>query len=292
MAQESEKQEKELELFIPPGPRLGNIVIEAEGVSKGYGDKLLVENMTFRLPPGGIVGVIGPNGAGKTTVFDLISGFAPRERGRVVLGGVDVSALPTHRRAALGLGRSFQDARLFSGLTVTETLAVALDRWVEVKDPFNPIFRLPAYIDSEDRVALRVDELLDLFALGDYRNSFVGELSTGTRRIVDLAGVVAHSPTVLLLDEPSSGIAQREAEALGPLIRRLRDELGCAVLVIEHDMALLRGVSDRLVAMDAGGVIAEGPCAEVLDDPIVIESYLGNTVELIARSGTRAGPVA
>lgn len=268
------------------------VVLETHGLCCHFGGIRAVDDVSIAVREREIVGVIGPNGAGKTTVFDLISGFAPRERGRVVLGGVDVSELPTHRRASLGLGRSFQDAKLFSGLTVAEALAVALDRWVEVKDPFNPIFRLPASIDSEDRVALRVDELLDLFVLGDYRNSFVGELSTGTRRIVDLAGVVAHSPNVLLLDEPSSGIAQREAEALGPLIRRLRDELGCAVLVIEHDMALLRSVSDRLVAMDAGGVIAEGPCADVLADPIVIESYLGNTVELIARSGNREGPVA
>ena len=179
-----------------------------------------------------------------------------------------------------------------TSLTVSESLAVALDRWVEVKDPIHPIFRLPAYVDSEDKVALRVDELIDLFELGGFRDRFIGELSTGSRRIVDLAAIVAHSPAVLLLDEPSSGIAQKETEALAPLLVRLRDELGCSIIIIEHDMPLIRSISDRMIALESGAVLATGSPEEVLAHAEVVASYLGTTSELIARSGTRATSTA
>jgi branched-chain amino acid transport system ATP-binding protein len=137
-------------------------------------------------------------------------------------------------------------------------------------------------------VVRRVDELLDLFELGGLRDRFVGELSTGSRRIVDLAAIVAHSPAVLLLDEPSSGIAQRETEALAPLLLRLRNELGCSIVIIEHDMPLIRSISDRMLALESGAVLATGSPEEVLSHQGVIASYLGTTSELIARSGTRA----
>ncbi len=265
-------------------------VLQTFAVSCSFGGIRAVDHVSLAVGRGEIVGLIGPNGAGKTTLFDVISAFAPLLHGRIVLDGVDITALRPDRRAGAGLGRSFQDARLFGSLTVAEALAVSYDRWVEVKDPINPILRMPAALRSEAAVERRVEELLELFELGGYRNSFVSELSTGTRRVVDLAGVVAHSPSVLLLDEPSSGIAQREAEALGPLIRRMRDELGCSIVVIEHDMPLLVSVSDRLVAMDAGAVICEGLPDEVLTHPTVIESYLGGSAEIIARSGLHVAP--
>ena len=134
---------------------------------------------------------------------------------------------------------------------------------------------LPNAYDSERNVRVRVDELIELLGLGQFRTKFVRELSTGSRRIVDLACLLAHRPTVILLDEPSSGIAQRETEALGPLLLRIRDETGASLVVIEHDMPLVRSVTDRLVAMDQGAVIADGPPDEVLADPQVVASYLG-----------------
>ena len=167
--------------------------------------------------------------------------------------------VPRHRRAALGLGRSFQDSRLFPSLTVEETLLVALERWLDVRDPLNAAFRLPAFQDSEAAAHHRVDELIDLMGIESFRTKFIGELSTGSRRVVDLACVLAHEPTVVLLDEPSSGIAQREAEALGPLLLRIRDVLGASLVVIEHDMTLITAVSDRLIALDQGAVVAERP---------------------------------
>ena len=265
------------------------VVLATHGVGVTFGGIRAVDGVDLEVRQREIVGLIGPNGAGKTTLFDLICGFTASDRGRVVLNGHDVAGMAPHRIAGLGLGRSFQDAALFSSLTVAETIAVALDRWVAVKDPVSAMLRLPGSVESEDHVARRVDELIDLFDLGALRDRFINELSTGSRRIVDLACVVAHSPSVLLLDEPSSGIAQRESEALGPLVVRLRDELGCAIVVIEHDMPLLASICDRLVALESGATVADGPVADVLADERVIASYLGTTPEVIARSGAAVG---
>ncbi len=144
---------------------------------------------------------------------------------------------------------------------------MALERWLDVKDPLNAAFRLPPHVQSEHVARHRVDELIELLGLQAYRSKFVGELSTGSRRVVDLGCVLAHEPSVVLLDEPSSGIAQREAEALGPLLLRIRDTLDASLVVIEHDMSLISSISDRLVALDQGAVVTEGPPAEVLAHP-------------------------
>jgi len=258
-------------------------------VSVSFGGNRAVHDVSLAVVPHEAVGIIGPNGAGKTTLFDLVSGFLRADRGRVVLNGVDVTGMNPAGRAVRGLGRSFQDARLFPSLTVAEVIAVACERWVEARDPISAALHLPNAYDAERKVDARVDELLDLLGLGRYRSTFVRELSTGTRRIVDLACLLAHRPAVILLDEPSSGIAQRETEALGPLLRRIREATGAALVVIEHDMPLLRSVVDRLVAMDQGAVIADGPTADVLHDPLVVASYLGTTDAAIERSTATGG---
>jgi branched-chain amino acid transport system ATP-binding protein len=252
-----------------------------------FGGVRAVDGVSLSVVPGEIVGLIGPNGAGKTTVLDAISGFVPTEAGTITLGEVELTGAPVARRAWAGLGRSFQDARLFPGLTVAEALALAHERWVEVRSTADAVLRTPPLVMSEWKVRRDTDVLIERFGLGDYRNKFVGELSTGSRRIVDLAAVVAQRPKVVLLDEPSSGIAQRETEALGPLLLRLRNELGCAMVIVEHDMGLLAQVADRLVALETGRVIAEGRPAEVLGHPMVVASYLGSSAELVARSGSR-----
>jgi len=261
-------------------------VLDVVEVSVRFGGIQAVDGVSLRVVPGEIIGIIGPNGAGKTTLFDIISGFTRNDGGRVLIAGFDVTRWSPDRRARLGLGRSFQDARLFPALTVEETIAVSLDRWVDVKDPINSALHLPASFDSERAVHQRVDELIELLGLEAFRTKFVRELSTGSRRVVDLACVVAHRPGVVLLDEPSSGIAQREAEALGPLLVRIRDALGASLLVIEHDMPLVTGIADRMIALDQGRVLTEGPCETVLHHPDVIASYLGDTDAVIARSGT------
>ncbi len=259
--------------------------LEAHGLGVRFGGVVAVDGVSFTLAPGEVLGVIGPNGAGKTTLFDLVSGHTPTKEGRVAIGGIDVSGRSAAARARAGLGRSFQDSRLFPSLTVEEAIAVARERWVPVRDPLNAALRLPAQVASEAQVAAEVDELVELLGLGAFRSKFVGELSTGSRRIVDLACVLAHRPSVVLLDEPSSGIAQREAEALGPLLLRIRTALGASLVVVEHDMSLIRSVSGRLLALDQGRVVTVGPPDEVLAHPDVVASYLG-TGSAAARSGS------
>ncbi|MGZ4675160.1 MAG: MFS transporter [Acidimicrobiia bacterium] len=266
--------------------------LEVRGLSKRYGGVTALDDVSLTVKAGEIVGFIGPNGAGKTSLFDAISGFLPTDGGRVLMAAndgeiYDLTDQPAHVRARLGLGRSFQDGRLFPALTVRETIAVSLEGSVAVKDPVAAALYLPAVVESEAAVDERVEELIAFMGLGAFRDKFTHELSTGSRRIVDLACILAHQPTVLLLDEPSSGIAQREAEALGPLMVRIRDELGASLLVIEHDLPLLSSVSDRMVAMDLGRVIATGTPEDVVHDPSVVSSYLGDDQAAIARSGDR-----
>jgi ABC-type branched-subunit amino acid transport system ATPase component/sugar phosphate permease len=249
--------------------------LEVEDLTKRFGAVVALDGVALSVPPGRILGVIGPNGAGKTTLFDAVSGFLVPDGGRVALGGIDVTRLSPDRRARLGLGRSFQDARLFPSLTVAEALALALERKVEVRDPLATALGLRAVARSERCVADRVSGIIERMGLVAYADSFVSELSTGTRRLVDLACVLAHEPTVLLLDEPSSGIAQREAEALGPLLVDIRDQTGAALVVIEHDLPLVSGIAEEMVALDLGGVLARGTPAEVLADPLVAAAYMG-----------------
>jgi branched-chain amino acid transport system ATP-binding protein len=258
--------------------------LETRGLSVQFGGIAAVDAVDLVVRPGEVVGLIGPNGAGKTTLFDLVCGFTAAHSGRVLLHGADVADRPPSARARAGIGRSFQDARLFPGLTVAETIATALERWIQVGDPVSGALRLPASQLTEAAVAERVDELMELFGLTHLRQTRIGELSTGSRRMVDLACVIGHRPSVLLLDEPTSGIAQREAEALGPVLLGLRDRLEASLLVIEHDIGLIASISDRLVALDSGAVVAAGPPAEVLDHPAVVASYLGSGDATLQRS--------
>lgn len=276
----------------PPSPSLSSppelsdvVVLETHRLIAGFGGIRAVDGVSLRVHAREIVGMIGPNGAGKTTLFDLISGFTPLIDGRIDIDGRDVTSSSPPTRAAAGLGRSFQDARLFPELTVRETLSVSFERWVSSRSAIVAAMYLPPAFESERSIDRRVDELVDLLGLGDYQHKFVRELSTGTRRIVDLACLVAHRPSVILLDEPTSGLAQREVEALAPVVRRLRDEMGAALLIIEHDIPFVSSVADRLIALDQGRVITDGPPAGVLAHPTVIESYLGTSSAAIARSG-------
>ena len=263
----------------------GAVILSAEGLTRSYSGVLAVNDVSFDLHEGEILGIIGPNGAGKTTLFDLLSGYLDVDRGRLVLDGTDVTHTSPDGRAWLGLGRSFQDARLFPGLTVKETIQLALERRVEVRDPIATALGLPAVRESERRIEARADELIELLGLQAYASKFIRELSTGSRRIVDISCILAHEPKVILFDEPSSGIAQREAEALGPMLLRIREATGASMIVIEHDMPLIRSISDSIMALELGEVVTRGTPDEVMHDPRVIASYLGTNEAVIGRSG-------
>ena len=199
-------------------------VLRVTDLSVSFGGVRAVDSVSFTLGDGEILGLIGPNGAGKTTVFDLVSGFLRPDGGRVWFAGSDVTGDRPDARGRLGLGRSFQDARIFPSLSVAENIATSLERHLEVRDHLASALGLPTVAELERHIAWTVSDLVELLGLGDYRDKLVRELSTGTRRMVDIAMALAYDPTVLLLDEPSSGIAQRETEALGPLLLRIRDE--------------------------------------------------------------------
>jgi branched-chain amino acid transport system ATP-binding protein len=261
------------------------IVLQCRGVSKRFGGIVAVDAVDLTVRAGTIVGLVGQNGAGKTTLLDCISGFHSIDGGLLMLRGADVTQWAPWERSRGRLGRSFQQARLYPSLSVEETIAVATERVLHCRSMIADACRQPASFESEIAVADRVDELIELLNLGPVRRTVTAELSTGTRRIVELACLLAEEPAVLLLDEPSAGVAQREAEALAPLLKTIRDHTGSAMLVIEHDMPFLTGLCDEMVALDLGAVIATGAPAEVLADQRVIDCYLGTDRSAIERSG-------
>ena len=273
-----------LERRPAPGPD-APVVLAVRSLVKRFGGINAVNYVDLDLREGEILALIGQNGAGKTTLFDCISGFLPVDEGTVHLNDVDITSLSPHRRAAAGLGRSFQEARLFPTLTTAETLAVARERHLLTTGMIAAALGQPVSQESEADVAEKVEFLIDLMGLGAFREKLTGELSTGSRRIVELAGLLASDPAVIVLDEPSGGVAQKESEALGPLLRRVQAVTGASILVIEHDMPLLTGLCDRMIALELGEIIAQGTPAEVLADPRVVESYLGTDVAAINRSG-------
>jgi ABC-type branched-subunit amino acid transport system ATPase component len=259
-------------------------ILSVEDVHLSFGGVQALRGAGLDVAAGEIVGVIGPNGAGKTTLFDVISGFVQPDSGVVMLDGKDITNSDPHARAQLGLGRSFQNARLFPAMTARENIAVAFERHLTVRNPLLAAIWAPSLRRAERRVGRQVDALIEQLGLEAYADKFVNELSTGTRRAVDIACVMAAEPRVLLLDEPSSGLAQAETEELGPLLLRLARQTGCGMLVIEHDVPLITSISDRMYAMDLGAVIASGTPREVQEDPNVKDSYLAASADVLARS--------
>ncbi|GLW33197.1 ABC transporter permease subunit [Actinoplanes regularis] len=263
-----------------PGP-----LLEVAGVRRSFGGVHAVRDATFTVAEGEIVGIIGPNGAGKTTLFEILAGFTRADGGSVRYQGRDVTRWTPERRARSGLVRSFQDARLFPAMTVRESVMIA----AEGTDPSRLAEDLLGAERPEAAKAERAEAALAAMGLATIANRPVGELSTGTRRIVELCCLLTLRPRLLLLDEPSSGLTQSDGVALGELLLRVRAELGTTVLVIEHDLPLLSRVADRLIAMDAGRVIAAGTPDEVRAHPAVVLSYLGTDEAAVARSGEPAG---
>lgn len=267
-----------------PTRAAGNRILEVKEVEVSFGGVRALAGVSVELGAGEIVGIIGPNGAGKTTLFDVIAGFIHPYAGQVKLDGIDVSHLGPDARARLGLNRSFQLPRLFPSMTVRENLAVACQCRIGPLSPLRSAVWSPRARKAERRTHRRVATVIGQLALQPYADKFVNELSTGTRRVVELGCLMAAQPRVLLLDEPSSGLAQSEAEELGPALGRIVRESGCGLLVIEHDIPLISSIADRLVAMDLGRVVVSGPPGLVQDHPGVVASYLAASGDVIASS--------
>jgi ABC-type branched-subunit amino acid transport system ATPase component/predicted MFS family arabinose efflux permease len=253
-------------------------VLSARGLYQRFGGVVAVDGVDLDLYDGEILGLLGPNGAGKTTVFELLSGERRLEQGRVTLGDVDISSWPAYRRAAHGIGRSFQAARLWPGLTVHESVMLAISQRLAAPGTLSALLCLPTVRRSERRLRRAADEVLEPLGLGPYADQLTSDLSTGLRRMLELAVIVALGPSIVLLDEPSAGLAQAETEAMAPVLLETKARLACSMMLIEHDMGLLRRLADRAIALDAGAVVATGDPDEVLNHPRVIESYLGTAV--------------
>ena len=260
----------------------GHPVLVTNDLSVAFGGNQALSGASLSVPHNRIVGLIGTNGAGKSTFMNAVGGFVPAGGG-VQLNGTEISRLAPHRRAMLGLGRTFQGATLFPELTVRETVQVALEARERT-----PLLATATGLPPSTRISraqrAAADEIIDFLGLGRYGDSYVGDLSTGTRRIVEVGGLLALDAHLMCLDEPTAGVAQREAEAFGPLLVSINRELQSSMLIIEHDMPLIMSVSDHVYCLEAGRVIAEGSPDQVRTDPLVIASYLGTDERAIGRS--------
>jgi len=245
--------------------------------------------VSLTVEPGTIVGLIGPNGSGKTTLLDVISGLVSPDAGAVRLDGEDLVDHLPEERAHLGLVRSFQDCRLFPELSVQDTLLLTTDASRPV-GVLATTLALPSARRRERDKRAAVEGVIESFRLDRFREHRIGQLSTGTRRVVDLASIVLAGPRVLLLDEPTAGIAQREAEAFIPLLRRLQQVTGGTVVLVEHDVPLVFELCSTVVVMEAGTVVSTGSPNVVRRDARALAAYLGASDEALMVSGPAPVP--
>jgi branched-chain amino acid transport system ATP-binding protein len=248
-------------------------LLRAEHVTVKFGGNRALSEVDLDAREGEVTGLIGPNGAGKTTLFNVITGMLAPTAGRIAFDGRDVSRLDTHKRARLGIARTFQRLELFTDLSIRDNLRVA----GEIRNTWGGFTGSVGQGPRRINVARETERVLELIGLSGLAGTDVSTIPTGTARVVELGRALMIQPRVLLLDEPASGQSDDETKAFERLLRRLAREDGLAVLLVEHDMALVMDVCDRIHVLDFGEVIAAGPPAEVRNDPRVRDAYLGAT---------------
>ena len=251
-----------------------DVLLKANDLSVRFGGVLAVNKVSFEVRKGEVFTLIGPNGAGKTTVFNLISRIYQPTTGEIDYLGKKLTDQPPHAIAALGIARTFQNIELFEHATVLHNLLIG--RHTHRQTGFlRDMFFTPAAREAELQARLKAEEVIDLLHLQHYRDTMVAGLPYGVRKVVELARALCTEPKLLLLDEPSSGLNVEETDDMAFWIQDIQQELGITVLMVEHDMSLVSKVSDRVLAMNQGEVLAMGSPREVQTDPAVVEAYLG-----------------
>lgn len=251
-------------------------LLSVKDLSMRFGGLLAVDGVSIDLDEKQILGIIGPNGAGKTTVFNCISGFYPPTGGSIVLRGESIAGLGSHKVACKGVVRTFQNVRLFKRMTVLENLMVAQHQKARVS-VLAGLFNTSSFRRQEAEAIERSMHWLDYMGLRDFANREAGNLAYGHQRRLEIARCMITEPRVLMLDEPAAGLNPQEKIDLQGLIRQLRDQYGVAILLIEHDMGLVMGVSERITVMEYGKPIAHGTPEEVKNNERVIKAYLGES---------------
>jgi branched-chain amino acid transport system ATP-binding protein len=254
------------------------MLFEIKGLTKNFGGLVAVSDLNLQMETNELVGLIGPNGAGKTTVFNLVTGIYRPTSGSVILQGKDITGLPPHEIGRLGIARTFQNLRLFRGLSAIQNVTTAMQLHYDYSFA-SALFRTPGFVRQEREIRQKAMECLDLVGLADQWNARAGSLPYGLQRKLEIARALALSPKLLLLDEPAAGMNPDESLDLMDMIQRLRGQLDLTILVIEHHMELIMGICERILVLNFGVTIAEGTPAEIQANPEVITAYLGEDTD-------------
>lgn len=249
-------------------------VLDVRNLGIDFGGLTAVDSFNITIGPTEISGLIGPNGAGKTTIFNLLTGVYQPTRGSVLINGIDIKGMPTHKVNRLGIARTFQNIRLFTDMTALDNVKVGLHN--SMKCPFvSSVLHLPGYYKAEKQANQRAMELLEFMDMADVAGKKAGSLPYGVQRRLEIVRALATDPSIILLDEPAAGMNPSETTELMHQIRRIRDTFHIAIFLIEHDMNLVMNVCEAIAVVNYGRIIAKGTPEEVRSNPAVIEAYLG-----------------